>query len=472
MNRNMDSGEPAPAQDAFEADGPDGAKDGVTGGIFEAGCPPITIDDVLGCPTVSQLTKQRDQYRAERDEAVMQLREARAECGQAKIQRDNARTEAKLWRENYQGEIGWPALLRKELGADSSETFHDFVRRLARERDEARANILQIAQAVGIVHEADGQNPVAGPVDDIVRCAEKHHQAWLDIFELRAECERLRTAVDGKDNQLSDQAEAIRRLNEECERDDMRKGLEDDMSRIAEALGGESHEDEADEDAIARVIRERDEARAECERTLESAKKVQAAWCQLACERDRLRPVVKAADYWREHGSHEALRGLRAAVDTYRAQHGSHGQETNRGHETGRDKSPAVHTKRWGFVSPPGHPAGPMPPDLVWRNPVPTADRRHVRRDVAEKDAAEAATLLNIIFALVGLDFEAPSLAEAERFTEALRQFEVDARQQGLRIGAERAHTYGKNLRPGEDPRPHKLREYVARPLTAEEIAR
>jgi len=48
---------------------------------------------------------------------------------------------------------------------------------------------------------------------------------------------------------------------------------------------------------------------------------------------------------------------------------------------------------------------------------------------------------------------------------EAYGRGHLDGLAEGRRIYAERARTYAENLRPGEDPRPHKLHEYVSRPL-------
>lgn len=98
------------------------------------------------------------------------------------------------------------------------------------ERDEARAEVerlrkdwLAVAQAVGVVYEADGHDPVAGPAKEVIAQARKNRDQALiaeewelceERDELRAEVERLRRERD--EARREGAREALDRVRNRC----------------------------------------------------------------------------------------------------------------------------------------------------------------------------------------------------------------------------------------------------------------
>jgi len=104
----------------------------------------------------------------------------------------------------------------------------------------------------------------------------------------------------------------------EKERDEARADLDELRSIIREdhsTIAGDEYPT-----ALQRIIRERDEARAECERLRKQADAWQTRGWEIGKEADAMRPVVEAADNWRDGTSAAAAMQLIKSVDTYRAQ--------------------------------------------------------------------------------------------------------------------------------------------------------
>lgn len=67
------------------------------------------------------------------------IKELRARLTEAERERDEARSDAAAFRRDFEAELSGARDIRKEHGARADETFRQFIGRIVRERDEARA---------------------------------------------------------------------------------------------------------------------------------------------------------------------------------------------------------------------------------------------------------------------------------------------------------------------------------------------
>jgi len=95
-----------------------------------------------------------------------------------------------------------------------------------RERDEARANFLACAEAIGVVYEADYHATMPGPVEAVVEHIREAVRAERERDEARASAIRVGEECDA--------AQALAR-RAEAERDEARAALASEPARIAAA---------------------------------------------------------------------------------------------------------------------------------------------------------------------------------------------------------------------------------------------
>lgn len=127
----------------------------------------------------------------------------------------------------------------EHCGAFESEQLRARIAEVTRERDEARADYLACAEAVGIVYAPDTGPCFAGPVDAVVEHIREVMQRLIDVEverdEARAEVERLRGVLlqyDTEKNGILNRA-ADRATELVLERDTLRAQVE----RLREAAG-------------------------------------------------------------------------------------------------------------------------------------------------------------------------------------------------------------------------------------------
>jgi hypothetical protein len=89
--------------------------------------------------------------RLSHDALLLRCRCTRAVLREAERERDEYRTLAKQYRDDWQSEIDGNAALRRELGAHDNETFPAFARRLAGEATGYRKLAAELARALATV---------------------------------------------------------------------------------------------------------------------------------------------------------------------------------------------------------------------------------------------------------------------------------------------------------------------------------
>jgi chromosome segregation ATPase len=159
--------------------------------------------------------EQVDRLREERDEARAACNELRRLADSAETAVESAQEERDLWeKQRDEARRAFTACdEQREANQRAAEAAEKRLAEVELERDEVRVDILRIAEAVGVVHEADGHNTVAGPVDEIVREAKDNAGYALQYHEIHGEVDRLRQERD----EARAEAERLRALWRKCE---------------------------------------------------------------------------------------------------------------------------------------------------------------------------------------------------------------------------------------------------------------
>ena len=143
-----------------------------------------------------------------------------SEVEKIRHERDEARAEAAAYKRDFEAELSGNAALRQKHGARENETMFDFIARMARERDDARA--LRAASdrvlASGVVVPTEQYAELvraAGPnvsfLDELRLANERAETAQRERDTARAERDHFKAT-------LRERAEALLKAQEELER--------------------------------------------------------------------------------------------------------------------------------------------------------------------------------------------------------------------------------------------------------------
>ncbi len=138
--------------------------------------------------------------------AVRALSE-RAERAEAEVER--LREEVETLTRERDAALAVIDCAREAAGGLDSESLSDATRRLARERDEARAAFLACAEVIGVVRHCEGQGSEPGPVADVVEAIER----------ALAQADRVGESIEAAlgEHSTGDAAADVRRLVERVE---------------------------------------------------------------------------------------------------------------------------------------------------------------------------------------------------------------------------------------------------------------